>query len=292
MATVHVSNISPQTQEHELKEFFSYCGEFDKFDYSPTEKQPGTATITFKRDTAAQTARLLDNTELNGLPVKVEVAASIGELAGNNQASGSAEELKQEDKPRSAIFVDYLSRGYVIGDSALQKGIELDQKHGISKKFQDYLNFWDQKLHPVEKARSVDETYKVTEKASQGLNVAAQYFEKAVGPENKRKIRDFYLQTHKQVMDIHTEARRLADEKKGATGTQASPCGCTGANSTCSCQPGTCSCQNCQGGSSAATGGSAIVAPTTEKKTCSCSGTGDCSCAPGTCACASCGHKE
>jgi len=291
MATVHVSNISPQTQEHELKEFFSYCGEVEKFDYSPTEKQPGTATITFKRDTAAQTARLLDNTELNGLPVKVEVAASIGELAGTHQASGSADELKQEDKPRFAIFVDYLSRGYVIGDSALQKGIELDQTHGISRKFTEYLNFWDQKLHPVEKARSVDETYKVSEKASQGLTVASQYFEKAVGPENKRKIRDFYLQTQKQVMDIHAEARRLADEKKGATGTQPSTCGCTGKDSNCSCNPGTCTCDNCKGGSSAAAG-AAPSAPATEKSTCGCSGANECSCAPGTCGCHNCGNKE
>lgn len=282
MATVHVSNISPQTQEHELKEFFSYCGEFDNFKYEPVEKQPGTATITFKRDTAAQTARLLDNTELNGMPVKVEVAASIGDLAGQNQTTGSAEELKQEDKPRSAIFVDYLSRGYVIGDQALEKGIELDKKHGISERFTQYLNYWDQKLHPVDKARSVDETYKVSEKATAGFNTASQYFEKVVGPENKRKIRDFYLQTHKQVMDIHTEARRLADEKKAATG-QAADCGCTGTGAGCKCAPGECKCANCKGGSSA--GGA------TEKKTsCNCAGSEGCTCTPGACECKNCGH--
>jgi len=292
MATVHVSNISPRTQETELKEFFSYCGEFENFKYEPSESQPGTATITFKRDTAAQTARLLDNTELNGSPVKVEVAASLGDLAGQNQATGSAEELKQEDKPRSAILVEYLSRGYTIGDSALEKGIELDKKHGISKRFQDYLNYWDQKFHPVDKARSVDETYKVSEKATQGLTVASQYFEKVVGPENKRKIRDFYLQTHKQVMDIHTEARRLADEKKSSSG-QAAECGCTGTGN-CKCAPGTCTCANCKGGSSADAGGSGAEAPAggaTEKKTtCGCSGEQGCTCTPGACECKACGH--
>jgi len=290
MSTVNVSNIAPQTTEVEIKEFFSYCGEFENFKYLPgIEKQPGTASMTFKRDTVAQTAALLDKTELNGLAVKVDVAPSISELAGSSQAPASAEELKQEDKPRAAIFAEYLSHGYVIGDHVLQKGIDLDNKHGISKKFSDYLTSWDQKLHPVDRARSVDETYKVTEKAGQAYNVLQQYFEKNVSENNKRKIRDFYTQTQKQVLDIHTEARRLADEKKGRQQKPAE-CGCTGTGN-CSCAPGQCSCSNCTN-SRAGGSGAAAAAPTTEKQTCGCSDQGTCTCAPGTCGCSKCGGNK
>jgi hypothetical protein len=44
-----------------------------------------------------------------------------------------------------------------------------------------------------------------------------QYYSKALSSPLGSKVRDFYTQTHKQVMDIHEEARRLAAEQKAAT---------------------------------------------------------------------------
>lgn len=39
------------------------------------------------------------------------------------------------------------------------------------------------------------------------------YFEKALDTPTGRRVRDFYIQSEKQVQDIHNEARRLADLK-------------------------------------------------------------------------------
>ena len=151
----------------------------------------------------------------------VTSAASLDELAGDKATSASeakdenAENLEQEDKPRSRIFAEYLAQGYAISDQAIQKAIALDQKRGFSQRFTNALSSFDKKYHASEKAKGLDESYKISDKAASGWSSLHSYFEKALDTPTGRKVRDFYLQTDKQVRDIHNEARRLADLKAG-----------------------------------------------------------------------------
>jgi len=124
-------------------------------------------------------------------------------------------EIDQEDKPRSRIVAEYLAHGYVVSDQAIQKAIALDQKHGFSSRFTSALTDFDKKYHATDRARGIDESYKITNKAASGWRGINSYFEKALGTPTGRKVRDFYMQTDKQVRDIHSEARRLADLKSG-----------------------------------------------------------------------------
>lgn len=135
--TVHVSNISHSTPEKEVRDFFSFCGKITNLVITPTSSAADatlSATVTYERDTAAKTALLLDGTSLGPNPVKVDAAHSLDEIAGGHIASGDADApnfgapaegstLRQEDKPKTAILAEYLSHGYVVGDSALQKGM-------------------------------------------------------------------------------------------------------------------------------------------------------------------------
>lgn len=263
MSSVTVSNISPHTTEHELRDFFSFCGKIEHLSLTPAASAEGTqsATVTFERDTAAKTALLLDNTELGTMAVKVVPTASLDDLARGKVASHSdetdrEEEIRQEDKPRSAILAEYLSHGYVIGDNALQKGIALDKQHGISTRFTSVLNKTlntiDTKLHATDRARAVDTSYGVTGRAVTARTTVMQYFEKALSTPTGLKVRSFYVQGEKQVLDIHKEARRLADlrkaEKAGSEGVAKSEtvhCTCEGSDGTCKCTPGTCQCAGC-----------------------------------------------
>lgn len=134
--TVHVSNIAPTTTEKEVTDFFSFCGHISSVSLTPSSAEPGApqkATVTFERASAAKTALLLDQTRLGGNNVHVEAAASLDDLAGG-EAPGHADEPtfgadddahypRQEDKPRAAILAEYLSAGYAVGDTALQKGM-------------------------------------------------------------------------------------------------------------------------------------------------------------------------
>lgn len=151
----------------------------------------------------------------------VEAAQSLEEMAPKStttpteSAKEDTENIPQEDKPRSRIVAEYLAHGYALSDTAIQKAIALDQKHGFSSRFTTALSSFDKKYNASERARGFDESYKLSDRAATGWRGLNHYFEKAMGTPSGRKLRDFYAQTDKQVRDIHNEARRLADLKSG-----------------------------------------------------------------------------
>lgn len=266
--TVHVSNISHDTSQQEVRDFFSFCGKITSLALTPSSSDPNatlSATVTYEREPAAKTALLLDGTKLGSNPVHVEATHSIDELAQGHLARGDTDQehakdsVLQEDKPKTAILAEYLSHGYVIGDSALQKGIEVDSKHGISNRFLSTLNSAlqavDSRVHATNTARSVDSQYHVSDRAMEAKNTLTTYFEKALGTPTGQKIRSFYEQGGKSLLDIHNEARRLAELRKQQNrkstdggplaGPEKTTCACGGNSGICSCEPGKCACVGC-----------------------------------------------
>lgn len=129
---VFVRNISPETSEKEIKEFFSFCGKISSLELKK-EGATQEASVTFEKETAAKTALLLDATRLGSSEVKVESAAAhSSEEDYTHPPNHDSEDIAQEDKPRSRIVAEYLAHGYVIGDTAIQRAINLDEKHGVS----------------------------------------------------------------------------------------------------------------------------------------------------------------
>jgi hypothetical protein len=270
--TVHVANIAHDISEAEVTSFFSFCGKINHITLTPTSGNDDadlSATITFDKESAAKTATLLDGTPLKGSPLSVKAAHSIDEIAGSNLAPtadiGPDGEIPQEAKSRSAIFAEYLANGYVLGDTVLQRGIELDKQHGLTAKFASFLTNTlqtiDSKTHASDTARTVDQQYKVSEKATSATTGLARYFEKALGTGAGQRLRQFYENSEKQVRDIHGEAKRLADMKinqkrrsqdiggsgngKPSADTNKNTCVCGGTSSVCECRLGTCACDGC-----------------------------------------------
>jgi len=252
--TVYVKNISSQTSEKEVKDFFSFCGKIASIEITPADDTKS-ATVTFEKETAAKTALLLDNTQLGSTQVQVSSASGSTEDDGSHfttNAERDSDEITQEEKPRSRIIAEYLAHGYVIGDQATQRAIDLDSKHGVSSRFLSTLNSIDQKYHATDKAKSVDQSYGVTQKTNSLLSGLTSYYEKAAGTPTGQKLVNFYTQTSKQVQDIHAEARRLADLKKqeaaqkapGAS-TEKTTCKCASDSEKCPCEKGQCACVGC-----------------------------------------------
>ncbi|CBX99793.1 hypothetical protein IAQ61_002975 [Plenodomus lingam] len=218
-ATVNVENISIKTSEDEIRSFFSFCGKIQSLSVKPTGDDTQSASVTFEKAAAAKTALLLDNTQLGPNSVHVTSAKSIDELAG--EKAGSAEEAKdgdhhieQEQKPRARIFAEYLAHGYVISDKAIESALAVDKQNGYSAKFMNALNNFDQKTQATQKAQAVDQKLGVTNKALAAFNSLSTYFDKAANTPTGQKLRAFYEQGNKTVMDVHQEARHLADQKK------------------------------------------------------------------------------
>lgn len=159
-------------------------------------------------------------------------------------ADRDTDEITQEEKPRSRIIAEYLAHGYVVGDAAIQRAIELDHQHGVTTRFFNKLNELDGKYHATDRAKATDESYGITQRATtfsstvfSGLN---SYFEKATNTATGKKLVDFCKfnltsfclsfsrggfaanhisttpdsQRQKELQDVHTEARRLAELKK------------------------------------------------------------------------------
>lgn len=224
-STVHVTNISSKTSEKEVKDFFSFCGKITSIEITPAGETQK-ATVTFEKETAAKTALLLDNTALGSTQVKVTSATGSTEDDGSHYTSNEnrdSDEITQEEKPRSRIIAEYLAHGYVIGDNAVQKAIDLDSKHGVSNRFLTTLSNLDSKYHATDKAKSVDQSYGVTQKTNSILSGLSSYFVKATDTPTGQKLVNFYTQTSRQVQDIHAEARRLADLKKQDSGVTTVP---------------------------------------------------------------------
>ncbi|KAI9659937.1 MAG: hypothetical protein M1821_001289 [Bathelium mastoideum] len=221
--TVHVKDISHETSEKDVRDFFSFCGKITSLSVTPTSDATDatkSATVTFEKETAAKTALLLDNTKLGPAQVHVSSAASLEDIAGSNTA-GSAEESKdghdveQEDKPRSRILAEYLAHGYVVSDKAIERAIALDRQHGISNRFTKALQDFDQRTKATQTAQAMDAKYGVSGRADAAWRGMTSYFDKALGTPTGQRLRQFYEQGNKNVMDVHNEARHLANLKSG-----------------------------------------------------------------------------
>ncbi|KAK5128431.1 hypothetical protein LTR85_003099 [Meristemomyces frigidus] len=271
-STVHVKGISSQTSEKEVRDFFSFCGKIQSLSVTPesdSSDSSKSATVTFEKETAAKTALLLDNTQLGPAQVHVTSAANLDQASGGKSA-GSADEpsddIAQEDKPRSRIVAEYLAHGYVLSDSVVQRALQMDQQHGVSNRFISTLNAFDQKTKASEKAQAVDQKYNVSARAGAGWQGMMSYFEKASSTPTGQKLRSFYEQGQKQVLDVHNEAKHLAALKSGKSedgsdskpsaeqaemekvevdGKEKTKCNCAGAEGKCPCPEGKCSCSGC-----------------------------------------------
>ena len=140
-------------------------------------------------------------------------------------------DIEQEYKPKAAIFAEYLSQGYVLGDQALQKAIQFDSQKGYSSKFKSFLTNLDTKYHvqekfAQEKSRAITSAGNahLFEKKSKLDSTLDKYFAKAKSTTYGSKLHDFYLKGVSDVRDIHVEAKRLAEIKKSkAASPSASP---------------------------------------------------------------------
>lgn len=208
-----------------------YSGKISNLNVSPSDDSASqTATVTFEKETAARTALLLDNTQLgpNQVQVTSDDSKSLDDLSkdapaapgvdtdSKKDASGSPDSVAQEDKPRSRIVAEYLANGYTISDKAIERAIALDKQHGISARFMATLKDFDQRyIQSGERARAADTKFGVTEKATEAWRGMHSYFDRVLDTPTGRQIRTFYETGEKQVLDVHNEARHLADLKSG-----------------------------------------------------------------------------
>ncbi|TXT10644.1 hypothetical protein VHUM_02149 [Vanrija humicola] len=229
--TIHVSGLAPTTDETKLADFFSFCGKLTSVKKSGTE-----ADITFEKLSAQKTALMLNGGTLDGAHLEVTSTTPEGETAknvlptGTQSPTGATPTFDQEDKPKAAIAAEYLAHGYLLGDHIIQKAIEVDNKQGISARFLSFVNDIDKRAGEklVGENQTVSgnvhaqasQVYSKVREADQQRGVSTkfhEYYTKALATPVGQRVAQFYTDTHKQVLDVHEEAKRIANQKKGAS---------------------------------------------------------------------------
>ncbi|KAK4100462.1 hypothetical protein N658DRAFT_567379 [Parathielavia hyrcaniae] len=211
--TVHVNNIGGETEDKEIKDFFSFCGKISSIDIRP-EGTSKTATVIFEKETAARTALLLNHTKLGGNEITVTGETKDAPPQDTSSSSTDTAELSQEEKPRARVLAEVLAHGYLVADQGLQTAIKLDEQHGISARFVGTLRQLDERTHATDRARAADSSYGISQRATSLWTGLWSYFEGSKDTPTGRRVVKFYTEGGKQVQDIHNEARRLAELKK------------------------------------------------------------------------------
>ncbi|BFZ53534.1 Protein vip1 [Savitreella phatthalungensis] len=228
MSKVTASNISLDVTQPQIKQFFSFCGRISDISVRKAANHQ-TAHITFERASAAKTALLLQDAVLGLDKIKIE---SDSESSSSADASTSDDrdlaahedgsDVPQEQKPRTTIIAEYLSHGYVLGDSAVSKSMEFDKAHGISERFYSLLQSAqqraqevDNKLKVTDKLQEADAKYNITQTAQQQASSLYASFQRYLDTGAGNKVRSFYSDLVGSAMDVHSEARRLADLRQG-----------------------------------------------------------------------------
>lgn len=179
------------------------------------------ATVTFEKETAAKTALLLNHTKLGPTEITVtspHTSSDDDDTHPTSNATRDTDEITQEEKPRARILAEYLAHGYLVADTGLQRAIALDEKHGVTQRFLGTLQALDARVHATDRAKTADSTYGLTGRAGALWSGLGSYFEKATSTPTGKKVVEFYTTGSRQVADIYSEAKRLADLKKEEAG--------------------------------------------------------------------------
>lgn len=106
---------------------------------------------------------------------------------------------------------------YVISDKIIERALALDQQHGVSSRFTKTLTDFDGKYKATDKAQAMDAKLGVSQTAASTWSGLSSYFDSALNTPTGQKLRNFYEVGNKQVIDVHNEARHLANLKSGKT---------------------------------------------------------------------------
>ncbi|OCF42435.1 hypothetical protein I317_03680 [Kwoniella heveanensis CBS 569] len=229
--TIHVSGLATETTEDKLHDFFSFCGKLVSVKKSGNE-----ADITFEKLSAMRTSLMLNGGTLDGAHLEVTSASDAEPktasvlptgATGSTPIGATEHGISQEDKPKAAIVAEYLAHGYALGDNVIQKAIDLDHKQGISARFLSFFNSLDSTVGNKVVGENKTVSGKITESAAAGVAKAREvdqhrgftakfhdYYSKVFGTPIGQKVVQFYTTTQKQVLDVHEEAKRIAEEKK------------------------------------------------------------------------------
>ncbi|CAO3629394.1 unnamed protein product [Mucor hiemalis] len=221
-AYVLVKNISAQSSEKTVREFFLFCGKITEFELTlDDDKEHQVALIHFERDSAAKTATLLSNALIDDSHI---IATPYFESTVTEEKEIHEEEnTSQEAKPKSRIAAEILANGYILQDQVVAKGLEYDSKYSFSTRLTGYFTALtsnvkqiDEKYRIWDKAVEIDNKFKIGEKVQNAAATAQTTATAALQSPTGQKVERIASQTFAQIAAVHFEAKKIQTEKASA----------------------------------------------------------------------------
>ncbi|KAI8070140.1 hypothetical protein BDF21DRAFT_366686 [Thamnidium elegans] len=217
---VIVKNISAQSSEKTVREFFLFCGKITEFELiTDDDNEHQVALIHFERDSAAKTATLLSNALIDdchivATPYFESTTSEEKENVEDNSTSS------QESKPKSRIAAEILANGYILQDQVVAKGLEYDAKYSFSSRLTGYFTTLtsnvksiDEKYRIWDKAVEIDNKFKIQEKVQNAAVTAQSTATAALQSPTGQKVERIASQTFAQIAAVHFEAKQIQTEK-------------------------------------------------------------------------------
>ncbi|KAI7908061.1 uncharacterized protein BX663DRAFT_492848 [Cokeromyces recurvatus] len=219
---VLVKNISLQSTEKTVKDFFLFCGKIKEFEMKVDEddEKHQIALIHFERESAAKTAVLLSNALIGDSYITAQSYFDVPTSNETTTDSSDQQQETQETKPKSHIAAEILANGYMLQDHVVAKGLEYDHKYNLTSRLTNFFNTiqtnvkqFDEKYRIWDKAVNIDQKYKIGEKVSNAAHTAQTTAQAALQTPTGQKVQDLAQQTLAQIAAVHYEAKRIQGEK-------------------------------------------------------------------------------
>ncbi|KAF9958984.1 hypothetical protein BGZ65_000995 [Modicella reniformis] len=205
-----VTNISAAASEKTVKDFFMFCGKLNGFELQKDEDRQ-VALVLFDRESAAKTACMLTNAII--IDSAISVKPYFEELDNGDNS--------QENKPKTQILAELLAAGYKIQDAIIEKGIEIDNKFGVTRKVQGVVEaaktqaqVLDEKFKVTEKAHEFDHKYHVQDRVNTAIGQGIGFSNQALQSGPGQKVAGVASHIKDQIAAVYVEARRIANDGK------------------------------------------------------------------------------
>ncbi|SAL96073.1 hypothetical protein [Absidia glauca] len=222
---VLVKNISLESSEKTVKEFFLFCGKIKEFELIKDDDETHqVALVHFERESAAKTASLLSSALIDNEHITVTpyFESSFPVTEAERDVDGA--ETSQEAKSKSKIAAELLASGYHLQDQIVAKGLEYDGKYNVTSRLTGYLTYlqnnvklFDEKYRIWDKANELDQKYKIQEKVTNAAQTAQHKAQAALQTPTGQKVNDFANQTFNKIAAVHYEAKKIQLDKAEKT---------------------------------------------------------------------------
>ncbi|XP_057777144.1 binding partner of ACD11 1 [Salvia miltiorrhiza] len=194
--TAEVTSLSSKATEKDVFDFFAFCGAIEHVEIVRAGEHASTAYVTFKNAHALETAILLSGATIVDQPVCI---SRWGHYEDNydmwNRSTWKIEDESASDSqaPRAVpsageavslaqnVVKTMAAKGYVLGKDAFSKAKALDESHQVSAtavakvaELSERMGLTDKIFAGVEAARSVDQTYHITDTTKTAISATGR----------------------------------------------------------------------------------------------------------------------